>query len=499
MASKEKCFTFTWKLENISYCLEGKDEAIYSPDFVLDSIDETKWCLGLYPRGKDDGNHIGFYLFRDEDSKGAARVEIKYEPAFIAEDGSVLKSYGALKTDFPKNTGRGFPQFETLKDVFVTKRSTFLPQDTLIARCKIWKSDGEMAEDVRCFARTRIGVQKRSFLWNVNNFSTLEPVKKYTYQIKSIERDSPLMSIDLSLSLGLTSKETICFELTLQDQTKTFSTLRLSLIDASGNIVECNQEEFWYEDPSKSQEFKFFFTKNKLMAMENSYLPDDILSLHWEWTFSEGVVSERIEEVQYAFLNSESKFSNAENINNKNMISLSYTLNDSLKSLYDESFLCDVKLMTKTCTFNAHKIILSASSSVFKAMFSSDMKEKDSNFVNIEDLSDDTISRMLVYVYAARIEDLTWERASHLYVAADKYAILGLKNICSSYLKDNLSPSNACEVLLLSDFHSDVDLKSAVQNYILNNIKYVVNCDEWKLLMETNGKLAAETVCLQYK
>ncbi|GBM09567.1 Speckle-type POZ protein [Araneus ventricosus] len=500
MACEEKCFTFMWRLENVNFCLEKKDASIRSPDFVVDSIDETKWYLGLYPRGETQyENCVGFFLFRHADSKGDAQVSINYELAFIAKDGAVLTPWKANKHDYPKNQGQGFPRFQKRGDVFITKRSAFLPQDTLTARCRIWKSVGEMTDDVRCIARTRIGVEKRSFLWKLENFSTLESGKKYTYKIKSLAHDKQLMSVNLSLTEGLGSEEIISFELNLEEQAIKFSTLLLSLVNISGNRIECNREEFWFDDGSKSKEFKFFFTMNKLIAMKSTYLPDDILSLHWEWAFSKGVISQEIEDVQYASTSSKNNFSNAQNVNNQKMSPLSYPLNDNLKSLYDKNFLCDVKLKTSTDTFNAHKVILSASSSVFEAMFSNDMKEKDSNCVNIEDLSDETISRMLAYIYTARIEDLTWERASLLYAAADKYAIFSLKNICSSYIKDNFSPSNAGEVLLLSEFHADSDLKSAVQNYMLKHLKEIINSDGWKLLMETNPALAAETLSLPYK
>ncbi|CAL1294599.1 unnamed protein product [Larinioides sclopetarius] len=499
MACSEKCFTFTWKLENISYCLQKKNAYIKSPAFVIDSTDETKSHLYLYPRGQDNGNYIGFHLFRER------KREIKYELAFVAENGSVLRKMPVVKYDFSTYKVYGFSKFGKREDVFILKRSTFLPQDALIVRCRIWKTAGEMTEDIRCFARTRIGIQRRSFQWSVKKFSTLELEKKYTYEIKSIQSESSLISIDLCLTEGFISEEIIRFKLSIQDPTMMFSTLRLSLVDVSGNRIECNQEELWFDDASKSKEFKFFFAKNKLIAMKNSYLPDDNLSLLWEWALSKGIVSEEIEDIQYStttsgsnFSNTESKFPNSENLNNKNIISLSDTLKD-LNSLYDENFLCDAKLKTSTRIFNAHKVILSASSSVFKAMFSSDMKEKYSDCVNIENLSDDTINRMLVFIYTAHVEDLTWEKASHLYTAADKYAILSLKCICSSYLKNNLSQSNACDVLLLSDIHAYSDLKSTAQHYILKYIKDIINSDGWKLLMETNSKLAAETLCLQHK
>ncbi|CAL1296281.1 unnamed protein product [Larinioides sclopetarius] len=495
----KKSFTFTWKLENASYCFERKGEKIKSPAFVVDSIDETKWKLGFYPRGAEHGDYIAFNLFREADSKGPARVEIYYELAFIAKDGSVLKSYTPPKHVFLKGEGMGINKFETREEVFTTKRSAFLPRDILTARCRIWKSFGVMPLDIQCFARTRIGVEKRIFLWKLQNFNSLESEKKYTHWMKSLANGTPLMTLDLLMTGDLNSEEIIRFQVKPEDRVIKFSTLRLSLVDTSGNRIDCNQDAFWFDDAPKCQQFTFFFTKKKLMAKKSLYLPDGILSLHWEWTFSKGIVLEEIEKIQNGCSTFENKTSNGQNVKDQKMVPLSHTLNGYLKSVYDEHFLSDVKLKTSTGLFPAHKVILGASSSVFKAMFSNNMEEKDSDCVNIEDLSDDAISRMLLFIYTARLEDLTWESASNLYVAADKYAILGLKDICSSYLKDNLSPSNACEILLVADFHADGDLKSVVQDFILKHDEKIVNSDEWKLLMETNIKLAAETLCLRYK
>ncbi|GBM11953.1 Speckle-type POZ protein [Araneus ventricosus] len=431
MACKEneqKCFTFIWKLENISYCLQQESKPIVSPPFIVDELEKTGWTVRLYPR-KQTGKYIGIFLFRQLDSSGQAIVEIKYDFAFIAKDGSPLIFSGIGNKGFSKGKGFGCDRFARREEIFISERSTFLPEDTLTARCRVWKSVGEIPQDIQCYARTRIVVDKRSFIWKLENFSILESETKCSYQIKSIANNTPLASLDLFVATGLSCDEIIRFKLTCHDQRIKFFTVILCLIDAFGNKVHCNQDEF---------------------------------------------------------------------VNNDE-ISLSNALLDYVKSLYDENFLCDVKLKTSTSTFPAHKLILSAFSSVFKAMFSNDMIEQDTNCVNIEDLSDDTISRMLLFIYTTRVEDLTWENASFLYAAADKYAILSLKDFCSSYIKDNLSLSNACEVLLLSDFHGDSDLKSIVQKYILQHGKQITNSEEWKALMQTNAKLAAETLCLLFK
>ncbi|GBM11964.1 TD and POZ domain-containing protein 4 [Araneus ventricosus] len=498
--SGKKCFTFIWKIENASYCLQKKSERIKSSAFVVDELEETKWKLWLYPRGDKHGNYISYYLNREEDSKGASSIKILYQLAFISKNASVPESSDVVEDTFSKDDGFGYDKFVKRENVFLTKNSKFLPQDTLTAVCRIWKSVGELTQDVYVFARTRIGIEKRFFEWKLDKFSRLDSEEKRTYIIKSLASGRHLMFLNMFVTGGQTFEEKVHFEFILQDQTIKFSTVRLFLIDASGNRVKCNREEFWFNNLAKYKQISFLYTRKQLMADKSLYLPDDTLSLQWEWVFSRGIVLEEIEAVQHACTSFESDFSDStKGMNNDKMVPLSHTLNNNLKSLYDEQFFCDIKLKTRTSIFPAHKVILSASSSVFKAMFLSDMKEKNSDCIDMQDLSDDTVRRMLLFTYTTRVEDLSWESASLLYVAADKYAILSLMNICSSYLKDNLSPSNACDILLLSDFHVDGDLKYAVQMYILKHGKQITNSNEWKVLLQTNAKLAAETLCLVLK
>ncbi|GBN88851.1 hypothetical protein AVEN_176736-1 [Araneus ventricosus] len=306
----KRCFTFTWTLENASYCLQKKGEKIESPVFVVDEIHKTKWKLWLYPRGESNGNFIGCFLHREFASEGEDSVEIKYELAFIGESGLVPTFKSLIQHSFSKIGGRdyGYPKFVKREDVFILKRSTFLPKDTLTARCRIWKNVGEMTENVRCFARTRIGVEKRSFLWNLENFSSFEPEKECAYLIKSLENDSVLMTVNLCLTGGQNCEEMIHFQLTRSDQCIKYCALRLSLIDIHGRRVGCNQDEFWFGKLCNIQRFTFLFSRQMLMVKKSLYLPSDILSLQWECAFSKGIFSEEIEEVQCGCIVPESKF-----------------------------------------------------------------------------------------------------------------------------------------------------------------------------------------------
>ncbi|GBN94312.1 Speckle-type POZ protein B [Araneus ventricosus] len=493
---EKKCFTFIWKLENASYCWQKTGDCIESSSFEIDELEETKWKLRLFHRSASTRNAIGFYLLRDSDSKGAMKAEIDYELAILASDGSALQSSEKTKGTFQKNSTSGL--FVSRNEVFVA-RSTFLPQDTFTLRCKMWKRVGEMSKDVQCFARTRIFVEEMSFLWKIKDFSTLESDEKQTYEIKSLESGQQLMCLELFVTGGQIFDEKIRFVVIPNYQIIKTSSFQLFIVDASKNLVECFQDEFWYLDPSGRREV-FFLTKKKLMERKNVYLPDDVLSLQCEFSFTSGIVLREGNRILSECISVENNGLNGRRLQKENDTPvLKCILSNNLKSMVNNSCLSDVKLKTKSQTYPAHKTILGARSPVFKAMFSSDMREKIIDCVDVEDLNDDTVLRMLRYIYSAEVEELEWVSAIELYEAADKYVVLHLRDICSYFLKNSLCPSNACEALVLADLHQDDDLKSFVQDFIFRHGKDVINSEEWEKLMETNLKLAAETMRVKYK
>ncbi|GIX99917.1 TD and POZ domain-containing protein 1 [Caerostris extrusa] len=488
--AEEKCFTFTWKLENMSYCWQNNKEPIFSPKFVVDALEGTKWRLSLYPRRAEVGNYIGYFLNRDKDcSSGVNDIEINYVLSFMAADGSVLQEYKAINRIMSKDKGEGFPTFVTRNKVFFKERFRFLPDDTLTARCRMWRSDGKTTEDGKIYARTRIRVESRSVGWNIEKFSQLEPYKAITFPINSTKENKQLMNLDLYLTGGQKFEEVLHFKLTAVDRKIKMSTIQLSLLDNAGGKTECVKGEVWFNSPENlHRQLTFQTTRNRLMAAKDVYLLNDVLSVLCECTFSTGVVLGEIEAVHCNDKDSIPEQSIA------NLADELFVLKVNLRSSFEEGFMSDVKLKAKTCSFPAHKVILSARSPVFKAMFSSDMRESMCDIVDIRDMDDDTVRRMLQFMYTADVDDLGWSSASDLYAAADKYEVLTLKEKCSCYLKANLRPSNACEALIFSDLHQEEGLKHAVQDFILKHSWEVMNSDEWKQLMETDLKLAAETM-----
>ncbi|CAL1281807.1 unnamed protein product [Larinioides sclopetarius] len=64
---------------------------------------------------------------------------------------------------------------------------------------------------------------------------------------------------------------------------------------------------------------------------------------------------------------------------------------------------------------------------------------------------------------------------------------------------NNVSTSNASELLLLADTHSDTQLKENAEDFIFQNEEEVFGSEEWERLIETNPQLVIKTMHLKYK
>ena len=171
--------------------------------------------------------------------------------------------------------------------------------------------------------------------------------------------------------------------------------------------------------------------------------------------------------------------------------SLSLLLDKSSK-IFSESFsqfhlsteMSDVQIKCEDQTFDAHQLILSARSPVFRAMFQAEMREKTSSQVVIRDLKAKLIPEMLKYFYTGSccINDKKpdIEMVSGLLEAADKYQIDVLKEMCETVLSGILILDNALQLYSLGDMHSAQHLKKNALNMIVTNARRIIGTQEWK-------------------
>ncbi|GBL89402.1 Speckle-type POZ protein [Araneus ventricosus] len=471
--------TFQWKIENISHCWWLFAEGMTSPSFIADALEGTKWCLFLYLTGNRNEEDVSVYLHRKGDCSGPNIIEINFQLAFLGADGSLLKERNVSKHGFLRKSSKGFQKFESRKKMFFTEKEAFLPQDALMFQCTLWRKDESLVKSKHFYARTVFNVSRSFFVWSIRNFSTVNAGLRRKFK-------DNLFDFDLVLNEDIDKKLDI--DMISLDDSVRYISFNTSIIDLEEKKENCGIKNCSADDLKVGVLSPVLIFPKKLMENKSRYLPNDVLSLGFEFAFWTKESESSIWKLQ---TKGKRGVKRKMPYSRKEIPQHTAALATDLKSMYKHGIFVDTELRTWAQTFPAHRNILSARSPVFRSMFMNDMKETNSGHVDITDFEADTVNRMLLYIYTDCLEDLHFESASKLYTIADKYEILSLRSRCSSFLQDNLRPTNACDVLILADRHQDDDLKSAVQDYIVEHNE-VFSSLGWKIFMDTNVKLAAD-------
>lgn len=159
-----------------------------------------------------------------------------------------------------------------------------------------------------------------------------------------------------------------------------------------------------------------------------------------------------------------------------------HTIFQSHKSLNIKNINNNVVLDNSTITFiigdrrlYADKTLLCQKSSVFEAMFNSQMMESITNEVHITDIRYDIFKLLLSHIRFHILPNFVsndTEILSELLIAADKYDINSLKYLCESELTTFINSENYTELLAVPWLYSTTYLKDFVLR-IEKNVKAV--------------------------
>ncbi|XP_071731348.1 BTB/POZ domain-containing protein At1g21780-like [Rutidosis leptorrhynchoides] len=148
--------------------------------------------------------------------------------------------------------------------------------------------------------------------------------------------------------------------------------------------------------------------------------------------------------------------------------SASESILQCLSRMLHESINADVTINTGDGTLKAHKSILSASSPVFDSMFSHNLKEKESSTINIHDMSLESCSALLSYLYGTIKQEDFWKHRLSLLGAANKYAITNLKDLCEESLLEDINSGNVLERLQEAWLYQLDKLKKGCLTYLFD-------------------------------
>ncbi|XP_042481738.1 BTB/POZ domain-containing protein At1g21780 [Macadamia integrifolia] len=139
-----------------------------------------------------------------------------------------------------------------------------------------------------------------------------------------------------------------------------------------------------------------------------------------------------------------------------------------LSRMLDEAIHADVTINTTDGSLRAHKAFLSASSPVFRSMFEHDLKEKESSMVEIEDMSLESCTALLSYLYGTIKQEDFWRHRLSLLGAANKYDIVDLKEACEDSLLEDINSSNVLERLQEAWLYQLSKLKKGCLTYLFD-------------------------------
>ncbi|KAF7056145.1 hypothetical protein CFC21_063583 [Triticum aestivum] len=130
----------------------------------------------------------------------------------------------------------------------------------------------------------------------------------------------------------------------------------------------------------------------------------------------------------------------------------------------------DVTFSVGDQLFSAHRYVLAARSSVFKAELFGEMKETTTEHVKIDDMEPAILDALLYFMYTDSLpSDFDVDQnvsLQHLLVAADRYGLDRLKAICEEKLCQKFDVQTVATTLALAEQHHSLQLKRACLGYL---------------------------------
>ncbi|XP_029447841.1 kelch-like protein 38 isoform X2 [Rhinatrema bivittatum] len=152
-----------------------------------------------------------------------------------------------------------------------------------------------------------------------------------------------------------------------------------------------------------------------------------------------------------------------------------------LNTLRQNKLLTDITICTGDHEFPCHRNVLASSSPYFRAMFCSNFKESFQEKVDLKGIDSDILQQILLYVYTGEIL-ITEGSVLYLMQAASMLQYTKLFEACSSYLQDQITPSNCLNMIRLSEILSCETLNAKAKVMSLKCFPEVATSEDLKEL-----------------
>lgn len=469
MGSKksEKCldpFTYIWTIEN--YPTMGYEGKVLSPMFTVHCLERTQWYVEVNISHCTDLCECALWRV---DDKGPQNIEICFEF-------TVLGAYGASMLEkvnrgtFEKGSCARVTEFKAIT-FFYRRKIELLPRNSLTLRCRMWKRKTKIFTSDLCFARTRLGTEYTSFIWTINDFSTIRPLEERSHTLR-FALYGFLFHFKLSVFFTeIDNGKYMWLKITIINAPRKFHlSWELSLVEADGKSRFPEKGYEYMGCQERKEIMARLFPRSVLRAYTSSFLLCDALCLKCEFEIGIGDIWNCIDHLTSGVVEEHDAKTDYPDKN-------SNLANSFMEQRDDESSL-RVNSRVDNLTLPTHK---SDQSLDFKNMPVGDMRDRP-----------DILHLLIRYAYTDTIPDLEWKHALYLSKAAEKYKMFNLRNHCFTFLEQNLSLSNCCDVIKHVYLYSTDDFQKAVERFFLQHDIQIFNSGMWKTLKQDNPREALE-------
>lgn len=391
----EEGFSFIWTIQNYDMCFRDDDGDIphISPGFELDENSNENWCFAFCPKRYPSNDDIRIFLERRHCIK---RRGISIEISICNINGSFTK----LITEellYKKQTAK------TKFNLILNKRvcETYPNIVNLTIKFRMWLLDTEVLMTRQCYARTIFDANRIVYPCKLKCSGCFECYINYVDGERIIFSEFPMFSMQLSLteSESHSEKAILTTIKLIKPDSTLYCTCEISLIDVYGRKAHSVQHKGHFSEAEPKWCFPFMQLK-ELPGKDNLYFPNDILQLRCEFAVSSGVIYNRMERTEYGTEFPPLRRDSSELpplckcSDQASALDWAVSLKDNMQRFYAEGKFSDFTIKTPSKEFPVHKSILCARSEVFSTMLEHDMKESRTGIVEINDMDDDTISKV---------------------------------------------------------------------------------------------------------
>ena len=152
----------------------------------------------------------------------------------------------------------------------------------------------------------------------------------------------------------------------------------------------------------------------------------------------------------------------------------------ALFSFQKDGWLCDITIVCDDGSVDAHRVILAATSSYFKHMFSSAMKESTSDQIRMQGMDVESLSCIVKFLYTNDL-DVTKENASDVLKAANLLCLPPVEEQCCKILLGPISKETALDYAVLAEQYGMNSLLKTSIEYLVKYFKYFLFNGLYKL------------------